>query len=579
MLRKPLIVLSVATLIGCGGGDGGSGPAPIPLSLSAVTDTVRPGGVLLVRVSGGRVTQDSLGATLGGVATALGRLDDTTLVLLAPDVPPGARALRVEIGGDTVQTTVSLLAALQFADPEAAIAEALDAPLAAAPAFAPVGITQADWAVRRARADSLVEQAKAEVASLSAADQLMLARMLASVALPDAGPAAAPALRLAGEGSANLFGDGACDVAKRAFVRSGMASLYSIGSLVFFIMKPPVIPALKAAGVLVSAAATAGTMLVTHGNFLQVGIDCVVLKTVDATRTPLAEGMRLTTAGVPAAQTAGAQRFFQGRGVTYYPQGLVGPLSSAEIAKDAVIAEMAALLDDLHFAVQRLQGLLPDALARKIPALPRLSTMLPGPTTLEPLTAGDVRIENVSPASVQLTKSGSGEAIVLTMGATVTDDVPFTYTLVSTADPTIRRTMSGVARPYMSATILPIPATVAGTKTITTDANGNQTGTLTCGGTATVRVKGGDTAMWESFNWSYSGVVSESKAEPIRGAGGARVEFESGDHAFGGSWYSWGSENGAAVFHPFTVSVTVTYTDLLTGAGKTAGPVSFTCTA
>jgi hypothetical protein len=594
MLRKVAAVLATATLAACGSGDAPAGPEAVPLSLRLHADTVRPGGVLLVSVVGGRAAQDSIAGTIGGLAVTLARVTDSSLVLVVPEAPAGESTLAVDLAGDTARAVVTLLPAIAIDDPHAYLNAALDAQLTIVPAIAPTGITADDWGAKRARLDSLVQEAKTQVAALPAEDQLALARLLASLAPPAEDAAAGsltPAARLSGVGMAPMaaanmtaaanmleWRDPTCRNAIRRFLGAGFPALYSAGSLAFFLMAPIPNPLIKGAGAVASAAAFAGTMLVALDRHVEMVAACGVQKTTDLSEDPFESDASLAAARSTVRTAATTRRFFQGRGVTYYPVGTFRPLSNEEIGKDADVSDIADLIDGMHEKVAKVLSLAPSFVASKIPAPPRrLSQTPPGAATARAVPGTGVRIENVRPASVQLTSSPADLSVTLTSGAAVTDDVPFTYDVVSTYDPTVRKTMSGVARPHMSATVLPYPTTVTGDRTVTTDGNGNRVGTLTCGGSVTVRVKGGDTGEWGTFGWTMSGPETISETTPLSSVDQPAI-FEAGDHPFSGSWYYAWTENGEAVFKPFAVTVSITYTDRLTGQAKTVPAITFNCT-
>jgi hypothetical protein len=580
-MMKKLAALSLALLLAaCGGGDGGSGPGGSGVSLRLEADTVRPGALLRVYVEGAEVTTDVVEATLGGTAMTLVRASDSVLVGYAPEIAAGSRTLAIALGTNTPQATVNVLAAAAIANPQATIATFLEAPLLQAPVAAPVGYTTAQWSEMRARVDSLVQEAKAEVAGLPAADQLALARILASLGTP---PTTQMMSVMSGitpvdaTGTA-IFGDGACGNAKARVTRFSILSLYGLGGLLVFIAAPPVNPLLKVAGIATMAASFAGTTLLLVTAWPEMAANCVVNTTVDATETDQYDRLLALTQldGTTASQAAGPKRFYRNIGVAYYTSGMLRPLSTAEIAKDAIVAKLSATVDELHADFNRLVNRLPAAVRRKIPALPpRLAPPVAG--RIEELPASAVRIENVSPSTVQLAMTGAQDRITLTTGATVTTEVPFTYDLVSVYDATVRKTMSGVARPFMSATVAPYEAEMVGTRTIVPDANANLMGVLTCSGSPTIRIRGGEQGEWETFAWTMSGPVSISETEPIRTDEGARVVFEEGDFSPGGSWYTSFNENGQPVWKSFTVRINISFRDLLTGEIKNVPAITVTC--
>lgn len=583
------LVSSFALILAAACGGESTGPSGSP-SISAVVDTVRPGAILAVRLENTTTAQDSAAGTLGGQAITLYRMDASTLALVTPDIATGAQTLRVELTGGALTTSVTVLAPLTFTDVEATIGATLDAQQAALPMDAPTGIDPATWAGNRLALDSLITEAKAYVDSLSPSEQLQLARLLASAQLaPTPAPtfaaaaAAAAAFRTAGlpplvPASLN-WRDETCRNTLGRLTVAGVAAAGSGYGLGLFLISPIPNPLLKYGGALVMAAAYTASGLVTFKEWAQAGMDCQVQKTTDLNTS---ESSGATLAGVKAspsrsANAIGTPRFFQNRPRTFYPVGEFRKLSKDEIAKDAVIASVAKLIDDLHRLASSLQSRLPGAVARRLPPLPsRLSQTLAGAASSQAVPPLGVSIQNIRPASVQLTSNAAGEfAIQLRTGAAVTSDVPFTFDVVSTYDSKIKKTLSGVARPMMSGVALPYQATITGTRTLTT-INNIQYGRLACGGAVTVRISGGDKAEWEDFSWVQTGPTTNSAVEPIRGTGGSKVTFESGDYPFNGSWWWQSNENGVPQYKSFSIAVTITYTDLVTNTVKSV-PINLSC--
>lgn len=578
------LVSSFALILAAACGGESTGPSSTP-SISVVTDTVRPGALLAVRLENTTTAQDSVNGMLGAQAVKLYRMDASTLALLTPNIATGVQTLRVELTGGALTTSVTVLAPLTFADPEATIGATLDAQQAALPMDAPAGIDPTAWAVNRAELDSLIAEAKAYVDSLSPSEQLQLARLLASAQLP---PTPAPtftaaAFRAPGSSPfapASLnWRDPTCRNTLGRMTVAGVAAAGTGYGLGLFLISPIPNPLLKYGGALVMAAAYMGSGLATFQEWAQAGIDCQVQKTTDLNSSESSGAAFASVNGSPStsASAIGTPRFFQNRPRTFYPVGEFRKLSKDEIAKDAVIASVAKLIDDLHRLASSLAPKLPDAIARRLPPLPsRLSQTPAGAAASQPVPPAGVSIQNVRPSSVQLTSNAAGElSIQLRTGAAVTTDVPFTFDVVSTYDSKIKKTLSGVARPMMSGVALTYAATITGTRTLTT-INNIQYGRLSCGGAVTVRITGGDKAEWEDFSWVQTGPTTNSAVEPIRGAGGAKVTFESGDYPFNGSWWWQSNENGVPLYKSFSVAVTITYTDLVTNTVKSV-PINFNC--
>ncbi|MES3035503.1 MAG: hypothetical protein V4813_15995 [Gemmatimonadota bacterium] len=588
MFRQSLgAALLLLGVISCsGGGDGPTGTTP-PVTTTAPTarllaDTARVGSVLMLDIDGATVTGDTVSARIGSTPVRLVRTTATSFAALLPEMPAGASTLQFTVGSTPVSAPVTVLAGLAINDPVGVIRTALDATVAAVPTTAPAGVTTTEWNTRRATLDSMVQAAKAQVASLSPAEQLTLARLFSAAPAVQANVASSSVMlnTATQDGShlvsAQFFKLSVCQSAMAQVVRTGMPSLLMLGGMVVFIIAP-IDPISKAIGTVATAAAFAGTLLITIDNVQKAGVVCGVEEQTDLQDNFLANLQQRGVTGVSASvQAAGPRRFFVGRPITQYPVGTFRRLSTVEIAKDALVKRMADILDGLNTKVAGIASRLPADVQAVLPLLPaRIGA--PGSARLEAVPPSAVRIDNVQPASVQLSATASGDAIILQTGAAVTDDVPFSYDVISTYDPTIKVTKSGVARPFMSAMAIDVPASVTGTRTITTDANGIQYGTLTCGGSATVRVKGGDFAEWGNFAWAISGPSSITGSDPIRGTGGTVKVFESGDYPFSGSWFYTWSENGQPSFKAFTVTVTISYFDRLTNTSKAVTPFSFNC--
>src|SRR5688572_2457558 len=97
-----------------------SGPSLDDLDLTIAGDTARPGTLLTAYVTGGTISASQVSGTLGDAQISFGRLDDTTLVALVPDVPAGARTLTLQYMGSTGTWVVTVLPAVAIANPLAA---------------------------------------------------------------------------------------------------------------------------------------------------------------------------------------------------------------------------------------------------------------------------------------------------------------------------------------------------------------------------------------------------------------------------------------------------------------------------
>lgn len=111
-----------------------------------------------------------------------------------------------------------------------------------------------------------------------------------------------------------------------------------------------------------------------------------------------------------------------------------------------------------------------------------------------------------------------------------------------------------------------------GARTTQVDASGTY-GYLTCSTPTTAVVTGGGLGTWNSYNWDFrSSVLNESKSEPYSGT------FTAGSSPFSGAFYTYASKDGKPEYVPFSVTFTMTYTDLVTNARFTTNSVTISCT-
>lgn len=564
MRRLTLVLAAAIGLAACGGGEP-TGPGAAPLSITLPLDTIRPGGVLMVDVTGGQFSSDTVTGKVGETSVTFVRVNDSTVAMIAPDLPAGRHTVSIDLPGGTLRTSVDVKPALTFPDPKAALFQALDAQVAGFPANAPPGMDPAVWAARKAKLDSMVQEAKAEITSLDAAQQLELARVMVPIMAQPGGAVGASFLN---------WRDVSCRNAMRAVARSALGGVLMSVSLYVFIASPNH-PLLKAAGIGTSGLALVAIMLQLNDDMAKFSAECVAQETVDV--SDQWSSASLSTSGAPVrtpgasyqTSSAAPRRFFKGYGVRYFPIGGFRPVSRTEVALDAELAAVSRNIDRVHANVTRARNRLPSRIAARLPALPTRLSQPPGSLTTELQPPAELRIENVKPASVQLAMSASGQQIVLTPGASTTKDVPFTYDLVVVADPKVRKTIHGVLRPFMDAQHVVPGATITGDRTVVRR-NGVDYGVLTCAGSWPLRVTGGDKARAESFDWEITGWNTESGSTPMLDSQGNPLIFEAGDLPLNGSWY-WAANDGQGpVYHPFNITVRVQYTDLVTGELKSA---------
>lgn len=114
--------------------------------------------------------------------------------------------------------------------------------------------------------------------------------------------------------------------------------------------------------------------------------------------------------------------------------------------------------------------------------------------------------------------------------------------------------------------------TLTGSRTTTTNEDGTQIGTLSCSMPTEAVVTGGGLGRYDSFNWVFaSSIHNESKQEP------RATEFRAGTFGLPSAFYTTAMKDGKADFVPFSISISVTWTDLVTNAMHTSNAVSISC--
>lgn len=561
-LRNPATagLFALVLLAGCGGGDSGGPSAPV-VSLTVVNDTLRPGEIVVVAGIALEAFPALVAAQLGGASFDLLKVDDSTLAGLVPATGAGNVTLTFALADTSASLPVTVLAPLTFPDPAAAIGAVLNAQAAAFPETAPEGEDSAAWAAESAFLDSLTAEAIAANGDLSPTELLALARLLAPFGADTTAPATAP----------SLLGETACTQAEgdalRAVYHGSLAVSTSIASAIAGIFSERLRKTLDVA----STNAVRQTRVAMLGR----NAKCKVPKFIRYTTTGVRGVAGPAEAPGQVASAVGPDRFFKGYRMRYSLGGDLRTVSQQELAKDPLLATVDG-------AYRKVRGMVLGNLAR-FPAWaqpiinslpPSVAETPPGPLSADAMAPAQVRIERVSPASVSLTTGALGDEFTLTSGNTVTSDVPFTYDLVAVADPTVRKSMSGVLRPFMSASFGVTAGVVTGVRT-SEWINGFEYGKLTCGGTRDLHVTGGDKGTWQAFEWTIQengSAVADSVSEPL-----SPVEFEAGDHPFYGSWYNIRRDSLGPAFVGFRVGIRVSYIDQVTDSLKYSSEFWFTC--
>jgi hypothetical protein len=490
-LASILALVTIFVSVGCdrpGRSVTGSREDPV-LNVRVPGDSARPGTILMVKVSGGTITEAKMAATLGGVGLMLARMDDTTLVGIAPEVAAGSRALLVQVPGRKAQTTVNVRAGESIADPVAAVNAELDAQVRNIPTAAPDGFTAAEWGRYRITLDSLVRDAKTKMAAASPAEQLAVARLMASARAQLAASHASAVFSLAGNTQAAGFPDKRCLEAIGKFARAGAETILWLGVTFGGVVSSTfgVGLAISAGGTVMlfaslpaSIEASAG---LSKGCFKQQAVSFTELSTTGLLGPP---AMALGSAGGTADLT-----LVSGVEFPIYPTETVRPFSGAD-AQNPAFSKLAVLVESIHNMV----ALLPDAIKNRIPGLPRRLADFPSaPPVTRRLAPTLVRLANVQPGTVSLSASASGDALLLKGSSDSAGDVPFTFELVSTSDSTVRRRVSAnlqVARTYAGPVRFSTASTSANLTGQTCTWKGTAEGTLSIrlsssnGGTAVV---------------------------------------------------------------------------------------------
>lgn len=462
------ILLALSPLLlsaGCGGDAAPTAPEPVALRIT--TDVVRPGTFLEVVLPSGSPAPQVASGTLGGMQIAAGRSSDSTLSVFVPDLAAGQHALRLELGDRTGEASVQVQQGLAIANPVQAVGATLDAYYASVPREAPAGVPEAEWARERATLDSLLADTKAKVAGLSPAEQLALARLLASAgetggAATHLGSQAAMSAGIPGLTTACTSALGRAVRAAAGVVVSGAILWVSIGTPAE--LTGPVGAALKAAAIGASSLALVASALTLKAEFREgVAPECFVVENV---------GLARLVSGAAAGASAGgnALTLVSGVPLTVHPVGTFREVNREHIGKHADLAEAAGRMDEAYGYFEKLPQWVRDLL----PTMPTaLSKRAPKPAVQRALAPSQVRIESVQPSSVSLAVEAAGDALKLTARSSAdADEVPFSFDLVSAADASIRTKVPAVLQQPVAGTY--VLESIGGAPLPWTDADGEQ---------------------------------------------------------------------------------------------------------
>ena len=400
-LRSGATMVALALFAAC---SDVSGPSLDDMDLTIVGDTARPGTLLTAYVTGGTISASQVSGTLGDAQISFGRLDDTTLVALVPEVPAGARTLTLQYMGSTGTWAVTVLPAVAIANPLAATTTMLDAIVAEFPFSPPPGISGEQWSVHRAKLDSLVTDAKARLAAATPAEQLAVARLLESMD-GESGVATARAMAsLTGECVVAIASATLSTSALIASLGVGVAGLVPgigwvmvpIGGALAFKVWPQVLVDVPNA---FAACATQESFDYSSSTFL---------RAADASFANLNE--TLVFSPTTPLMIAVSER--------------VTSLSKADLS-DYDVFRFAGLLDRLHGVIEAL----PAAIAKLVPPVPPRMPETPT-TTTQPVAPSQLSISDVQPTSVYVSVDKSGSRLALRAQSLAAGDIPFSFLLI-----------------------------------------------------------------------------------------------------------------------------------------------------
>jgi hypothetical protein len=441
LLAPGWLALLAVTLIASACGDAAGPPPPDidPLSIHVPGDTIAPGGVMRVVVRGGVVTQENVSGTIGGVAFAMARANDTTLMALAPEVAPGPKPLALVIGPNTYETTVTVRELPPIPDPMAVINAAVEQAEATMSDDPPPGISAADWELEKEAMTRLTQDAAA-LASASPADQMAAARLLQAVEA-ELGPLAA----------VGALGFQASSSNAQCYARAGIAfvSILAYYASIGIIVAAAVVPGVNVLVIIPGIALLKQTLPAVSTDVAAMMAACSKQEFVGLTPFGGAVGTGLAGRMGDEIQASGGFTFEEGQPLRFQVVETVRPFNASDVS-DPEIGKVASTVDLIYGAIASL----PQWARSYFPALPpRPSTVPAKPGVTQAATPGDVTIENVT-NGVTLSASADGSLLSLTASSESNVEVNFSFDVVSTTDPSVRETIS--------ATFIPGPRTFSG---------------------------------------------------------------------------------------------------------------------
>ena len=175
-MRVATLAVALLSVVACSS-DAGPEVPPISTATLVMPETPpAPGALVRVLVRGGALTATPA-PTLGGVAIAASRADDTTLVFALPATAPGVRPLALLLAdGSKASAPLTVAAAVPVGEPAAFINASLDAAVALLDGLAAGGVDSADLAAARQQ----LATSRTQIAGLTDSERTQLAQFLAS---------------------------------------------------------------------------------------------------------------------------------------------------------------------------------------------------------------------------------------------------------------------------------------------------------------------------------------------------------------------------------------------------------------
>lgn len=415
---------AVVALFAAGCSDLGSAPRPT-VEVRVASANVRPGSVIEVIVPGGIGTTAPVPATLGGAAMSFVPTSESTLVSIVPDVEAGDHELRAHLDAATGVGIVAVLSAPLIGAPATHAEQILDDYAAGFPIAPPDGVSSDAWAKRRATLDSIISEAKARIAALSADEQLAIARMLAGFAASSGAGAAFTSVAL------DL---NPCSAATVEALRASIAASISGGALLVFLTAHGT-GVIQAAGVAVSAAALYAAGTAASVAWARVGMECARQESIGISE------WSSSSVVIGAAVSAAFQPLELQRGIVtpVRVEGAFRPVSRADASGNPALAEALSWLDKVIATFD----LFPTFVRDLIGSPPAGPPAVAGDAMIRAVEPTRVTIENVTPTSVTLAAEPSGDVLLLTASTTSGAETPFTFDIVS-ADARVRATISAI---------------------------------------------------------------------------------------------------------------------------------------